>query len=110
MNRQIVIEQLEKLPTQIETAEMRILQLQIKLDTSKEELKDREGELQLEGAIDGKNAEIRAAQLREMTKAEREKVQKYEYFLAEKKIELNRLLNELRAYRNIARLLETEVA
>lgn len=110
MNRQTVIENLAKLPALIEAAEMGVLRLQEQVDESKEELKDREGDLQLKGAIDGKNAEIRAAQLRQMTKMEREEVGQYENLLAEKRIELNRLLNEFRAYRSIARLLEAGVA
>lgn len=108
MDRQTVIEQLVKLPTLIETAEMKVLKLNEALKAKRDALETKEIELTLDGAIDGKNAETRMAQLKEMTKAERDAVQAAENNLSWGKAEYNRLQNDFKALRSIAGM-STEV-
>ena len=73
---------------------------------AREYLKGREMEiLAKEGVINGKNAEIRAAQLRELTKVEREALTKAE---KEKRFAVYRLELALDARRNLESILKIE--
>jgi hypothetical protein len=69
------------------------------------ELQEREDELLTAGAIEGKNAELRAAQLREATRSVREVLEEREEVVARLKIGLHHLQAEHSSLRAIARLM-----
>lgn len=106
MDRQIIIEKLAFLPAEIAGVEAGVLTAQLAVAEAKDILANKEAQLYLDGTIDGKNAEIRAAQLKEYTFAERETIVTAETKMALARIELNRLLNQFKAYRTIAGMFE----
>lgn len=110
MDKQIIIDKLLRLPEEIKSAELAVIDAQVVVTKAKEALMRKENQLILDRLIDGKNAEIRGAQLKEFTKVEREAVNIAENKLALARMELNQLLNQFKAYRAIAELLESEVA
>ncbi len=100
---------LQDLPEAIEEAENELVEVNAELFSAKDLLADKEAELLVNGKIDGKNAEIRAAQMRGATKQEREAVTLFESDVARAKVKLNVVLNKFKAYLAIAGLLR-EVA
>jgi hypothetical protein len=106
MNKQDLTSKLSTLPGEIETQEQAVISAYEQVQESKSILTEAEDVLQLSGTIDGKNAEIRQAQLRAKTAGEREGLQKAESNLSREKAKLNLLINELTAYRAIAAMLK----
>lgn len=102
MDRQAIIDRLIDLPAEIEAAEKDLFDAQLAVTKARDLLAGKENQLLLDGAIDGKNAETRAAQLKELTKAERDAIATAENQLALVKMELNLKLNQFKAYRAIA--------
>ena len=110
MNRDQVIERLNTLPGLIyehEKALLAAVETQHELEAN---LKAKEAELMLSGEIDGKNAEVRAAQMAEKTFSERVGVKEAEKTVANMRANLNAAHNEFNALRAIATLLAGEVA
>jgi hypothetical protein len=97
--------QLSELPKQIEDAEYRVIEHYSNVQTAKENLTFKEDELMLSGVIDDKNAETRAAQMRENTTKERQELQLAENTLSKKRVALNRLNNRLAVCKAIAGML-----
>lgn len=110
MDRQMIINRLTQLPAEIEQAEMDLFDAQLRATKARDILANKEAQLYLDGIIDGKNAEIRSAQLKEHTAAERDAILAAENQVALARINLNRVLNQFKAYRAIAGLIESEVA
>ena len=106
MNKQELIDKLTSLPGEIYLAEMAILGYQNNLVKEKELLTLKEADLYTEGKIDGKNAEIRAAQLKQLTIPERNNIAIAENELNLARINFNQLQNTFVAYRAIAGLLK----
>ncbi len=105
-----VIKRLRELPGEIQAQENALLEAVQYQEAYAESLSNTEAGLLLSGIIDGKNAEIRAAQMKDKTAEERAKVKEAENLVANARIGLNALLNELKALQAIARLLDREVA
>lgn len=101
------VEALMSATARLQTTIAILAQLQIELAKQKEALADREAALllgQVEGIlIDGKNAEVRAAQIRQATKSEREAVQKIEQNIIRIKAELEREREYTSALKTILR-------
>jgi hypothetical protein len=104
-----IVQELIDIPEEIKKAQEHVLDKSETLERVKAALKDREAELLLNGTIDGKNAEQRAAQLRMHTKAEREAMMALEAELNREKVHLDYSYNRLKALRAIARILGGEV-
>lgn len=104
-----IVQELIDIPEEIKKAQEHVLDKSETLERVKAALKDREAELLLNGQIDGKNAEQRAAQLRMHTKAEREAIMALEAELNREKVHLDYSYNRLKALRAIARILGGEV-
>lgn len=102
MNKAELITELELLPSRIEAVERDVLTQQQEVSKAKEALANKEADLYTEGKIDGKNAEIRNAQLRQFTTQERNEVARAENDLNLARIALNRHRNEFSAYEAIA--------
>lgn len=108
--REAVIELLIALPQEIRVAEEKVLVTQLRLADAKNELATKETELLLavddqgKPLIDGKNAEVRAAQIRQLTRSERESIASLERELMCLRLELSHLQTEFSALREIARL------
>jgi hypothetical protein len=103
-----MIENLITIPQNIYEAELHVITLIGQLQEKKEALVNKETELLLNGAIDGKNAEIRNAQLREKTKDERETVKKAEEELNKAKATLTLWNNRYRAARTTVFFLSSQ--
>ena len=101
-----LIEKLYELPKLIEDAENAVIKDVQAIQGAKERLADEQDRLLTNGSIDGKNAEIRAAQLRERTGQEVRGVQQAENKASISKVKLNRLNNELRSSEAIAGMLK----
>ena len=101
-----LIERLYELPKLIEDAENAVINAHGQVQDSKSILSEVEDVLLLSGSIDGKNVEIRNAQLRAQTSNERQAIQKVENELSVARIALNRLNNEQANCRAIAEMLE----
>lgn len=108
MDKQYIINRLMALPLEIATAEAEVINAQARVQVAKDSLATTEAELLISGKIDGKNAEQRAAQLRQETEAERAVVATTENDMAQLRAQLSRLQNEFRAMRSVARLLSSE--
>lgn len=106
MDKQALIDKLAALPELIEAQEQVVIAAYGQVQESKSILSEAEDVLQLSGVIDGKNAEIRQAQLRAKTAGEREGLQKAESNLSREKAKLNLLTNELAVCRAIAGMLK----
>jgi hypothetical protein len=101
-----IINKLASLPDLIEEQEKVIIAAYQQVQESKSILTEAEDVLFLSGQIDGKNAEIRNAQMRAKTVNEREGLQKAENLLSAERAKLNRLNNELAVYKAIAGMLK----
>jgi hypothetical protein len=109
MDRVAVIIRLTELPGEIEGRENDLLDAQEDLNKFKEGLIDQQNALLESGAIDGKNAELRSAQMRNLTNKERVEVAEAENVVAAARINLNRAVNQFKAYRAVAKLLDQGV-
>lgn len=106
MTKLDLINKLVSLPELIKEQEKAVINANLQVLASKDILTEAENVLILSGAIDGKNAETRTAQVRAKTVNEREGLQKAENLLNIERAKLNRLNNELVAYRAIAEMLK----
>lgn len=106
MDKQMIIDRLFELPGEIALAEQNLINAQIDLQVDKANLQAAEDQLYTDGAIDGKNAETRSAQLRSFTAIERNAVTLSENHISKVRIQLTQLQNELRALQSIADLLK----
>ncbi len=109
MSKQGIISRLMALPGEIAMQENRIIDRQVLIQVTKTELANVEAELLTSGKIDGKNAEQRAAQLKQATIEEREAVAYGETELARERAALNLLQNEFAALKAVAGMMR-EVA
>jgi predicted protein tyrosine phosphatase len=110
LDKSALIKRLMEIPGEIRHGETVLIDLMYDAQAAKDQLASKEAELLLSGAIDGKNAEIRNAQMREDTTMEREAVAEAERILALHRIDLTELQNEFKALRSISQLLSgTEV-
>lgn len=116
MTRQNIVERLLALPALIADAETAVITTFDDLQAAKKALQHKEdglifGIFEPEGmVIDGKNAEIRAAQLRKYTVEEQAAVDAVEREHSLAKHQLNKLQTELRALQTVAELISREVA
>jgi len=110
MDKQGIIQRLMELPGEIEQAENDLIEAQAEVQNAKDDLTNLEGELLLSGAIDGKNAEQRAVQMRQLTIIERQNLAEAEQSLAGSRAHLNKLQNTFKALRSVVRLISGEVA
>jgi len=94
--RENLIADLKDLKISIPTANEQVYMAARELLTAKDELKIEENKLIAGGVIDGKNAEIRAAQMHGCTVVERQNVAEAEDFLESMKMTLANLQTELR--------------
>lgn len=106
MTKLELIDKLSSLPGLIAEQEKAVINANLQVLASKGILTEAEDVLILSGAIDGKNAETRNAQLRAKTAKEREAIQKAENELSITRAHLNRLNNELAVCRAIAAMLK----
>lgn len=94
--REQLISDLTTLKLAISTANRDVYLAARELVTVKDDLRLRENELISTGYIDGKNAEIRAAQMYQQTVIERQNVAEAEDYLESAKVTLSSLNTELR--------------
>lgn len=94
------------MPEEIYNAEIAIFDAQVQILGVKDILAVKEAELYAEGKIDGKNAEIRSGQLRQLTTAERNNVATAENNLNSARITFNHLHNEFKMLQIVAYLIE----
>lgn len=106
MDKQFIINRLLSLPKEIASAEETVITANKAVQDAKAALQNQEDGLLASGAIDGKNAEVRAAQLRSFTGEQREKVTQAEYNLIRVKNHLALLYNEFKALQAVADLLK----
>ncbi|MFD0682406.1 MULTISPECIES: hypothetical protein [unclassified Paenibacillus] len=112
MDKSSIVYRLLELPAEIAAAETKLLDANALLLGAKAELQHKEdglyvGVFEDDGMkIDGKNAEIRNAQLRQFTEVERHAVAAAEDGVAIQKHHLNKLLNEFKALQSVADLLK----
>lgn len=106
MDKNELMDRIFKMPTAIFNAEMALFNSQSELAKAKEALAAKEADLYTEGKIDGKNAEIRNAQMRQLTTPERNEIAKAENSLNLARIALSRQQNEFTAYKAIAGMLK----
>lgn len=106
MTKQEIASRLLELPKEIAFAEDAVLVANYQLVQAKEALQRKEDELLLGNEIDGKNAEIRAAQMRQRTELEREDLSEAELTLKNAAVRLGKLKDELRALQAAAGLLQ----
>ena len=91
-----LIADLKALKISIPAANEQVYMAARDLVAAKDELRIQEGRLIADGVIDGKNAEIRAAQMYGCTVVERQNVAEAEDFLEHSKLTLSNLQTELR--------------
>lgn len=101
-----LIDMLALLPATIAEQEKSLIEAYVAAQTCKKELTEAEDDLFLRGVIDGKNAEIRAAQLRANTADKRADLQKAENKISVERAILDGLNNQLAAYIAIAGMLK----
>ncbi|GIO36246.1 hypothetical protein J41TS12_11070 [Paenibacillus antibioticophila] len=106
MKKQEIFERLLRLPAEIASAEDAVLEAHGQLVQAKEALQRKEDDVLLGNGIDGKNAEIRAAQMRQHTELEREDLSEAEMKLKNAAVRLGKLKDELRALQAAASLLQ----
>ena len=94
--RENLIADLKDLKISIPTANEQVYMAAHELMAAKDELRIQEGKLIADKIIDGKNAEIRAAQMYGCTVVERQNVAEAEDFLESAKVTLSNLQTELR--------------
>ncbi len=114
MNRYELTGRLLAIPSEIHRAEANAIDANTSLVIAKDALADREAALLLEvdadgnPRVNGKNAEQRAAQLRQATELERAAALQAEVDRAAANSALTRLRDEFRAYRACALLLSAD--
>lgn len=106
MTKQEIANRLLALPSEISAAEDEVLRATVSLVTAKEMLQQKEDDLLLGNVIEGKNAEIRAAQMRAHTVDERGNLSEAELNLKNAAVRLGKLKDELRALQAAAGLLQ----
>lgn len=106
MNKQEIFERLLALPTEIAKAEDAVIESHRQVISAKDTLQQKEDDLLLGDMIDGKNAEIRAAQTRQHTKRECLNLSNAELHLKNNVARLGKLCDEFRALRAVANLLQ----
>ncbi|MFB9273425.1 hypothetical protein [Cohnella cellulosilytica] len=106
ISKEDLILQLMELPKQIAAAEDKVLQAQDKVLEAKDILQLKEDSLWLNGSIDGKNAEIRSAQMRSFTELQRIEVSDAERELKLAAVRLQQLRDRFRALRSVVDLLK----
>ncbi len=106
MTKQEIFKRLLELPSEIAAAEDAVLEANGQLVQAKDALQRKEDDLLLGNEIDGKNAEIRAAQMRQRTELEREDLSEAELTLKNAAVRLGKLKDELRALQAAAGLLQ----
>jgi len=106
MDKQSIINRLLALPAEIADAEEAVLLANGRLVAVKESLQAKEDSLLLGNVIDGKNAETRAAQVRQYTQHERETMSDAELNLKNAAARLGKVRDEFRALRAVAELLK----
>ena len=109
MDKQFVIGRLMALPQEIFATENELITISEKIQDAKNTLTAREAELLTSGMIDGKNAEQRAAQLKQLTELERATMANTEKQLPAIRAALTRLQNEFSALKAVAGMMR-EVA
>lgn len=109
MSKQDIINRLMALPEEIYAAENSLIIVNEKVQEAKNNLATSEAILLSSGKIDGKNAELRAAQLKQMTEAERKAVADAENQLPAARALLTKLQNEFTALKAVAGMMR-EVA
>ncbi len=111
MEKSQVAKRMMELVEELSLAESSVIGAGFALDEAKAALADREAELLIrdDSPINGKNAEIRAAQMRQETTAERQAIQEAEAALLKEKATLNKLLNEFKALRAIVAMLTNQI-
>lgn len=105
MDRTQIATRIIEIPPLIAERELAVLEANRAAQRAKEYLAERESELILDGVINGKNAEIREAQLRASTAAEREQYFAAESAAAVERVKLNALHNEFKALQVVAKIL-----
>jgi hypothetical protein len=107
MDRATLIERLLALPGAIHETEGMLIGAEARLAGARRQLEDRETVLLAtdDGGITGRNAEVRAAQLRSLTARERDRLQEAEESLREARRAYHGVLNEFSALRAAAKLL-----
>jgi hypothetical protein len=108
MSKADLISRLLALPGAIAACELELLEAETARGHLQAHLTTVEDQLLLSGAIDGKNAEQRNAQLRAATVASREQLDEALLTLARKKISLHHLQTEHSSLKAIARVLAAE--
>lgn len=125
MNREQIIERLTNLPTAIELAETQLIAAEQRLRVTTAVLEDAKTQFMLgkiriidggqsawvtasEPPINGKNAEQREAQIRDLTAPWRADVESAQAEATRRRLDHNRAINEFRAMRSIAALLAGE--
>jgi hypothetical protein len=106
MTKAYAIERLLVLPGAAAVAELELLALEAEKQAAAAALQDREDELILTGQIDGKNAEVRAAQMRAVTITERHRLEEISRRIARQKVSIHHLQAEHASLRSVARILE----
>ncbi len=111
MNRVDLIQRLSEMPGEIAKAEVELIGRQRVVLQAKQELERKETALLLNPeAINGKNAEVRQAQLRQATEAEQRRVDSAEEQVALQRVTVAQLRGEFEALKAIAQLLGREAA
>ncbi|GBG09476.1 hypothetical protein PAT3040_04122 [Paenibacillus agaridevorans] len=106
MNKQQIVERLLALPAEIDVAEGSVLEANLQVLGAKGTLQAKEDMLLFGTAIDGKNAEIRAAQMRQHTQDERGDLEEAELHLKNAVTSLGRLRDEFKALMAVVDLLK----
>lgn len=106
MDKQTLINRLLQLPDLLKYAEENVIKASEAIQEAKAALLVAEDMCLVNGLIDGKNAEIRAAQLREKTSAHRTILQEKENLLSRERAALNHLANEFKALGLVAGMLK----
>ena len=109
MDKQQIMARILALPAEIAAAEEVVLQANGAVILAKDMLQQKEDSLLLGNVIDGKNAEIRAAQLRQHTQNEREALADAELNLKNAVARLGKVRDEFRALRAVVDLLKEAV-
>ncbi|MBJ6360828.1 hypothetical protein ACFOQM_05885 [Paenibacillus sp. GCM10012307] len=109
MTKQELINRLLALPAVINSAEEAVLDAHSEVIAAKDELQLKEDALILGNAVEGKNAETRAAHMRSMTVLERQALAEAELGLKQSAARLERFKVEFKALRAVALLLQVNV-
>jgi hypothetical protein len=106
MDKQQIMDRLLALPEEIGAIEEQVLEANLHVLGAKVALQAKEDMLLLGNSIDGKNAEIRAAQMRQQTENERGLLDDAELILKNNVARLGRLRDEFKALQAVASLLK----